>query len=161
MRQAGRASVVIILGLLLIDQLTKLFILENNLELNGLFFINNQALTIGLLPTTNAGIAFSMKLPQIITIVAVPALLVLLSIWLYKKIKADNYIYSVLLSVVIGGSLSNWVDRIYRGGVVDFIGIKVAGINFAILNLADLAITIGIIIILLIETNIIKSHENI
>ena len=60
-------------------------------------------------------------------------------------------IYLLLLSLVIGGGVSNFIDRIFRGGVVDYI-------NFWIIpsfNLADLIITlsvIGVVILTLFES---------
>ena len=161
MRRGSHTYILIILGLIISDQLLKLLILKKFLGPTKLFFIENKAITLGFMPTINEGLAFSVDLPQIITIIMVPIIVALLAFWLYQKVKSGSLIYAILLSVIIGGSLSNWIDRVCRGGVVDFIGISILNINFAIFNLADLAITTGVIIILLVETKIIKIHENI
>ena len=49
-------------------------------------------------------------------------------------------------SFILGGSLGNGIDRIFKGYVVDFINLNF--INFPIFNLADIAINIGFFLIL-------------
>jgi len=51
----------------------------------------------------------------------------------------DLYSYSFIL----GGTISNGLDRIYRGFVVDFINLNF--INFPVFNIADISINIGFI----------------
>ncbi len=53
------------------------------------------------------------------------------------------------LSLFCGGSLSNLLDRIVLGGVVDFLHISWAGFQPYIFNLADIAIGAGIVVIIL------------
>lgn len=53
------------------------------------------------------------------------------------------------LSLFCGGSLSNLIDRITLGGVVDFLNFGFAGLRFYIFNLADIAIGVGILITML------------
>ena len=53
------------------------------------------------------------------------------------------------LSLLIGGGISNLLDRISNGGlVVDFVSIGIGPLRTGILNLADLAITVGSIMVL-------------
>ncbi len=53
------------------------------------------------------------------------------------------------LSLILGGGLSNLIDRVARGGiVVDFMVIVVGSVRTAIFNLADLAIVAGLIALL-------------
>lgn len=56
-------------------------------------------------------------------------------IFLIKK-----YNYNIFLLVTLAGAVSNFIDRIFRGCVVDFIQIS----SFPIFNLADICITSGI-----------------
>ncbi|MHC1728448.1 MAG: signal peptidase II [Syntrophobacteraceae bacterium] len=53
------------------------------------------------------------------------------------------------LSCFCGGSLSNLFDRIVHGSVVDFIKVNWGGLRPYIFNLADVAIVVGLIFILL------------
>ncbi|MDG2480570.1 MAG: signal peptidase II [Alphaproteobacteria bacterium] len=53
----------------------------------------------------------------------------------------------VALGLVIGGALGNAVDRIVYGAVADFFDVHVAGWNWPAFNIADSAITVGVIIL--------------
>lgn len=92
----------------------------------------------------NTGMAFSMFENSqialiIITALASVLLLVVICIKSYFNSKAEK----ILLGVVLGGALSNLIDRLAFGAVRDFISLKF--MNFAIFNVADMVVTIGII----------------
>jgi len=53
------------------------------------------------------------------------------------------------LSLILGGSIGNLIDRLFYGKVVDFIDFSVGGFHWPSFNVADSALTIGIIIIFL------------
>ena len=95
--------------------------------------------------TLNTGVAFSMfegnSWVFIITSSLASILFVYLIIskkWLKTKFE------KISISLILAGTLSNLVDRIIFKGVRDFIYLKF--INFAIFNVADMAITIGTIL---------------
>lgn len=53
--------------------------------------------------------------------------------------------------MVIAGSCSNLLDRVLFGGVVDFIHLHVNGWSFAVFNIADAAIVLGVLVMFLQE----------
>lgn len=55
------------------------------------------------------------------------------------------------LALFIGGGLSNWIDRILHGSVVDFLNIGVGSLRTGIFNVADVAIMTGIALLLFVE----------
>ena len=61
-----------------------------------------------------------------------------------------NKLNTILYSLVISGIIGNLIDRIIRGYVVDFIGIKIFNYNFPIFNFADIYIVIGVLLFILI-----------
>jgi len=62
-------------------------------------------------------------------------------------IKDDKRINKYGLSFVVAGSIGNGIDRILYGYVIDFIKIKF--IDFPVFNIADIAINIGIIVMII------------
>jgi len=53
------------------------------------------------------------------------------------------------LALVLGGAIGNLVDRVRLGYVVDFIDVHVGGWHYPAFNVADSAITCGVILLLL------------
>jgi len=69
--------------------------------------------------------------------------LVLFHIFLKREKK--SYLYSIAMGLLIGGAICNLLDRIRFGYVRDFI--KLEFINFPVFNIADIAITVGVILL--------------
>ena len=120
-------------------------------------FINGFTVVQGFLSfiyVKNTGIAFSMLSNQrwIIIIVSI-ILLVALCIFLkkdYLSLKKDDMLTDVTYGLLFGGILGNLIDRIFRGYVVDYVSLNIFGYNFPIFNLADVLITIGVILLFII-----------
>lgn len=62
--------------------------------------------------------------------------------------KADTTLSIVSLGLVIGGAIGNVIDRLIHGAVVDFLDLHVAGWHWPAFNIADSAITIGVVLLL-------------
>ncbi len=71
-------------------------------------------------------------------------------IWMLRK-HAGQRLFCWALSLILGGALGNVLDRIWHGYVVDFIQVHYAGWYFPAFNVADSAITIGAILLILDE----------
>jgi len=91
--------------------------------------------------TKNTGVAFSLfkDYPSFVLILNIVVFLVILFIWFKEKI--------VYLGFCLGGALGNLSERIIFGSVTDFIRIW----RFPIFNVADIFITIGIILAIYYE----------
>ena len=70
-------------------------------------------------------------------------------------------VYKFLYATILGGAIGNIVDRILRGGVVDFVDVGVGGFRWYTFNLADVWVTIGLagLMILLIVNEIPSRRE--
>ena len=89
--------------------------------------------------TKNAGVAFGLPAPEVLLYLLVGIILVV-GAWVWRKKSAEvRARYALPVGLIAGGALSNIVDRVLRGGVVDFIDLKV----WPAFNLADTAIVIG------------------
>lgn len=95
--------------------------------------------------TLNTGVAFSMFEGNslLFFIIAMLASVVLVYLICSKKWLSGN-VEKIAIGLILGGTISNAIDRLIFKGVRDFIYLKF--INFAIFNLADFAITIGAIL---------------
>ena len=71
-----------------------------------------------------------------------------LIIWLLRLPAADK-LTAAALALIIGGALGNVIDRIRHGYVVDFVDVYYRGWHWPAFNLADSAITCGVILLLL------------
>jgi signal peptidase II len=73
---------------------------------------------------------------------------VTLMLWL-RRIRADQTLLAIGLSLVLGGALGNVIDRVMHGYVVDFIYFNWRDWDFPAFNIADAAISIGAACLLL------------
>lgn len=81
------------------------------------------------------------------TVLAIVVSIALL-VWLFR-LRTGEWRTGLALGLVIGGAIGNVIDRIRLGYVVDFIDVHVAGWHWPAFNVADSAITCGIILLLL------------
>ncbi len=136
--------------LLILDQLTKI-IAKNNLFENV-----SQPVTSFLNWTLvyNSGAAFSFLAQAggwqrwFFTGLGIIAALVM--IWLIRK-NASQRVFSLALSLLLSGAIGNVIDRIAYGAVVDFIDVHYMGWHWPAFNIADSAITIGVILLIFDE----------
>jgi len=66
-----------------------------------------------------------------------------------RKMQAHELQTAVALSLILGGALGNVVDRIRLGRVIDFLHVYYQSWSFPVFNIADSAITIGAILLVL------------
>lgn len=136
--------------LLIVDQLTK--IIAKNSLIEGIA----QPVTSFLNWTLvyNSGAAFSFLAQAggwqrwFFTTIGIIAALVM--IWLIRK-NTHQTIFSLALSLVLSGAIGNVIDRILYGAVVDFVDVHYMGWHWPAFNIADSAIMIGIILLLIDE----------
>ena len=143
-------STSILLLIFLLDRISKILIL-NILEDTGKVDIYiNSFLNFYLI--WNKGIGFGMlSSDQIFFYNVVTAFIVLINfIIIYLLFKEKGIKYYFLL-MILGGSLGNLFDRIYFRAVPDFIDLNYNGYHWFIFNVADMFISIGIILLILIE----------
>ena len=71
-------------------------------------------------------------------------------VWMLKKHPTQK-LFCFAISMILGGAIGNVVDRLLHGHVVDFIQLHYGGWFFPSFNLADSAITLGAICLILDE----------
>lgn len=97
---------------------------------------------------------------HIIIIILNIVIIGILLIFLIKQYKKKVIPEKLFICMIIGGGLSNLIDRIFRGYVVDYIDINQI-IKYPIFNIADISIVIGVILfIVYMIIKIIRKQEN-
>jgi signal peptidase II len=72
----------------------------------------------------------------------------LILIWMLM-LKTESRLIPIALSLILGGALGNLYDRIVSGVVTDFIDVHYKAIYWPVFNLADSAVTVGVILLML------------
>ena len=121
----------IVLAVVTLDQLTKIIFMEISATLIPDLLV--------LVPKLNDGAAFSMLSGERVFFVVftVIALYFMFYLLVTKKWSANNF-FRITLSVMIGGVVGNFIDRMAFGAVRDFIYIPPLGF---VCNVADIAIS--------------------
>lgn len=57
---------------------------------------------------------------------------------------------SLSFGLVLGGIIGNLIDRIAYQGVIDFLSFKIFNYNFPVFNIADIGITVGVFLLIII-----------
>lgn len=128
-----------------LDQLTKRIATNwffKEIEINYEFW-----LTIKSKIVWNKGISFSMFSDSYYNILIYLAIIISIGLVFASWYKAKEKTDIIAWGLIMGGGLSNLFDRWFFGAVLDFIAISFNQHNFPIFNFADMAITIGTIII--------------
>ena len=142
----GKYKFVIIV--LIVDFISKLFI-SNYFILNKSVSVINKFFYITY--TNNYGAAFSIMQNSRFLLIFISVLVLFILVYYLNKKKIDNRLEIFCYSLLLGGLLGNLVDRIIYGYVIDFFDFYIFGYEFAIFNVADVAIVISIIILIFIE----------
>ena len=135
--------------IVLIDQFTKYLMSYNNK-----LFINKDFLLFKLDFVINYGAAFNILSGSRVFLSLISFIFSLLLIYLIFRKNTLNSLDLYSYSFILGGTIGNGIDRIYKGFVVDFINLNI--INFPVFNIADVSINIGFIILLY---NIFKNNR--
>ena len=135
--------------IVLIDQSTKYLMFYNKK-----LFINKDFLLFKLDFVKNYGAAFNIFSGSRIFLSLISIIFSILLIYLIFRKNTVNLFDLYSYSFILGGTIGNGIDRIYKGFVVDFINLNI--INFPLFNIADISINIGFIFLLY---NIFKNNR--
>jgi signal peptidase II len=146
-----------ILFIFILDRISKLWIisifnLENNLEIKISSFINlnliwNKGIAFGLF-SYGEKFEYNLLTGLIIMIIAIV-------FWMIIKTKGFEK-YGFLM--ILGGALGNIFDRLYYSAVPDFIDIYYKNFHWFVFNVADIFITVGVLMLIINEITI-KNHK--
>lgn len=97
-------------------------------------YTRNSGVAFGL----GAGVPFPYYLFSIVAVLAI--------VWMFVSGRARDRWRQVALALILGGAVGNLIDRVTTGEVVDFIEIGWGRFRWPVFNVADSAVTIGVIL---------------
>jgi len=138
MKQRIRLSVFIALSVIVLDQITK-YLARTHI---GAYESIELLPMLNLVNVQNRGAAFGMfrSFGNMFFISISVAALIFMS-WVIIKDKEDHRIFALLA----GGAAGNLIDRLTLGYVVDFVDVAAAGHHWPAFNVADSALSIGMV----------------
>lgn len=150
MRDLPRAGLAVAAVTFLLDQLSKWFVtgplgiralgdVRELLPVFNLRFVPNVGVSLGLLPADSPATRWALVL-------LTAAIACAVAVWMTRE---KNRVDQMALGLVLGGAIGNILDRARFGYVVDFADLHFGEWRpFLVFNVADAAITIGVVILL-------------
>ena len=134
--------------LVLFDQCVKIFIskimLKNSfqdmqlLSFLNIVFVRNTGVSFGMFSEWGILGRYFFSIFSIV----VGCFLILLAIF------SDKKVFRISLGLISSGALGNAIDRVYFGGVIDFIDFFIYNFHWPAFNFADICISVGVIFLL-------------
>jgi signal peptidase II len=132
---------------LLIDQLTKLRVVQTLGLGQSVYPIPALADFFAITLSHNTGAAFSL-LPQAGDLFLIIALVMVVGIiFFYRRLPRGLWPERTALGLLLGGTAGNALDRLTRGYVVDWVHLQLPGVISNVSNLADHAIVLSILVL--------------
>ncbi len=153
-----RPGLILAAVIIVLDQISKWWIVERVMRPEGVldtpFF---SPVRIEVLPffdlvmAWNRGVSFGIfnnggQWNAVLLSVLSVAIAIGLLVWMRK---AENRLVVLALGGIIGGALGNVIDRVRWGAVADFLDVHVMGYHWPAFNLADSAISVGAVLLVL------------
>ena len=143
--KAGFSKTVILLltalTILVADQLTKALVVAN-------LAVGEQARLLGDLVQVwhaqNRGAAFSLFQGGTVVFLIVSVLSIGMVAYFHRSLRDRSLWLHVVLGIVLGGTLGNFIDRVRQGYVTDWLSIGIGDTRWPTFNVADSSVVIGI-----------------
>lgn len=133
---------IVALFVIALDQITK-FLVVKNMELGERIPIIENIFSIT--SHRNQGAAWGILQGQMWLFYLITLIVVCGIIYYIQKHAKGKLLLGISLAFMLGGAIGNFIDRLFRKEVVDFLYAEI--INFPIFNIADASLTIGVILL--------------
>lgn len=145
-----RLALLVALAVVVVDQVTKA-IVERSMGLHetipllpvfSLTYVRNAGAAFGVLGAAPAAVRLPLFL--LVTAAAAWALVSML-----RRARADQRVLIAALGAILGGAAGNFICRVRYGEVIDFLDAHWGDLHWPAFNVADSAITVGVVVVLL------------
>ncbi|MEN1934406.1 lipoprotein signal peptidase LspA [Paenibacillus sp. 102] len=137
---------LIALFVIAIDQVSKWLIVKN-MELGTSIPIIDNVLYIT--SHRNRGAAWGILENQMWFFYIITVVFVGFIVFYMKKYAKTDKLLGISLGLILGGAIGNFIDRVFRQEVVDFIHVYIFSYNYPVFNIADSALCIGVVLIII------------
>ncbi|TGB00218.1 lipoprotein signal peptidase [Sporolactobacillus shoreae] len=137
---------LVALVIFLLDQLSKWMVIRNMSVGESISIIPNVFYLTSL---RNTGAAWNILEGQFIFFFIITVAVLAVVIYYMQKAGRKQPLLGLSLAFIIGGTVGNFSDRLFRGEVVDFIHVYIVHYNFPVFNLADSSLFIGVILLII------------
>jgi signal peptidase II len=137
----------LIAAILVADQATKA-IVRAHIPLHESMTVVSGVLNLTHVRNTGAAFGFlnAVEFPYKAAVVALAATAALIGIAFYAaRVSSHERLARLGLAMILAGAVGNLIDRLWLGSVVDFVDVILGGWHFWAFNVADSAITLGVI----------------
>jgi len=145
-----KAFLILAPGVLLLDQVSKAAV-STTLKMYEIRPIIHGLLNLTRVHNTGAAFGLLAGQPSILRtlfFLGVSVLAMGVVLWMLFRLPPNQKVELVALSLIFGGALGNVIDRARLGEVIDFIDVYYRTYHWPAFNVADSAITIGVILLL-------------
>ncbi|MBN1922665.1 MAG: signal peptidase II [Anaerolineae bacterium] len=138
-------------AIILADRLSKVWVVANLSEYVPTDVWPWLAPVASFTRLPNTGVAFGM-FPQLGDIFKILSAVVIVAIiFFHRTVEPEDWLTHIALGFMVGGATGNLIDRLVYGHVVDFIDLNFWPFgNFAVFNIADSSIVIGVSLLLIV-----------
>jgi signal peptidase II len=136
-------------AVLVLDQAIKILV-DKTMSLHQSIEVIPNFAHLTYLRNTGAAFGFlagSRSSLRVVFFILISAVAIGCIVYLLKSLRPQQKILTVSLSLILGGAIGNLIDRVRLGEVIDFIDLHWYHIHWPAFNMADSAITIGVIML--------------
>ncbi|GAA0445751.1 lipoprotein signal peptidase LspA [Lentibacillus halophilus] len=140
---------------IVMDQLSKWFVVqtmeigERLTVIGGFFYMTSHR---------NSGAAWGILQGKMIFFYIITVIVVIGIVYFMQTHAKENRWLAVALSLILGGAIGNFIDRLFRQEVVDFFDFVIFGYDYPIFNIADASLVVGVILVII--TTIIEERKD-
>ncbi len=145
-------ALLTVIVVIVLDQWTKSLVVHNlNIGSDVPFPLVGHYLVLEY--TQNNGAAFSIFQGSIVLALLIGIAIIVVATLYLRMLNSGSLILKLVFGLIIGGAFGNLIDRVVHGGyVVDFVSFRIPeiGYQFAIFNVADACISVGVFLLFLL-----------
>ena len=148
-RQRDLAMVGLGLLIIILDQLTKHWVVSFFSSKPQGYVVPILGDILSLVYVKNTGVAFSLLEGQMVMFFFIALAIGVIGYLYWRSRETGTLLLKITFGLVLGGAIGNLIDRFSHAYVVDFIHFQIPniGFDFAVFNVADSAISVGVVLL--------------